>query len=93
MTQVLTFNQLHHLNIREDASTVKKSAIALFSLISGETLNSEIGIMKSIVLKITIRLRSARVTMILNQLMKRIDRYRCLDVRRLISPTTAMIFT
>lgn len=83
---------MHHYDIEEEASLVRSNTTALFNLISGATWSTEIGILKSIVLKITIRLRSARVTMIMNQLMKRIDRYKSMDVRRLISPATTLIF-
>lgn len=92
MTQVLTWNHLQHLNVGDDAAAIQRNAAALFALMSCETLSTEIGILKSVLLKITIRLRSAKATMILNQIMKRIDKYRGVDVRTLISPATNMIF-
>lgn len=72
--------------------SVKNNLTSLTSLSNSEAWKKEVGMMQAIVLKITIRLRCARVTVILNQIMKRIHAYKRMHVLQSISPTTTLIF-
>ena len=92
MTQVLTWNQVRHLDVRTEGDRVRRASDALTALLTGPCLENESSLLAAMTARLVVRLHASPATVLLKQVTRRLFRLRhevCLHQR--IPPATALI--